>query len=107
MAFKYLFTKRAENDLSNIINYISNDLSNRVAAKDFYDKVIYALEIICDFPFSCQIYNSSYLDENIPIRQKIIGNYSLFYKVDEQQNRITVLALLYSKRNIQELLKNK
>ena len=47
---KYQFTVSAIKDLDEILNYISINLSNDIAAKKFYDAVLDIIEKICEFP---------------------------------------------------------
>lgn len=44
MKYKLLITKPAENDLKDILDYISKELSSPIAAKDFLDAVLLCYE---------------------------------------------------------------
>ena len=104
MAYKAVFTAHASIDLTNILNYISIDLSNHNAAKSLFEKIEESIKLIKEFPFSGQIYQSTFIQTN-NIRYKQVGNYLLFYEIDEEKQIISIIRILYSKRNIEDLLK--
>ena len=105
MAFSCVFVEHAITDLQNILDYISVNLSNPQAAKLFYEKINEAIELICDFPYSHQVYQSSFVhSENIRIAN--VDNYSMSYEIDEQNKSVAILRIIYSKRNLEELLKS-
>ena len=104
MAYKAVFTEHASTDLANILSYISLDLSNLSAAKDLYGRIKESIKLISEFPYSCQTYQSTFVQTN-KIRYKPINNYLLFYVVDEETKTISIIRILYSKRNIEDLFK--
>lgn len=103
MAFKVVITRRAQNDLIQILDYISVDLSNPRAASDFLQKVEDATQTISEFPFSSQLYQPSFFNIQ-DIRFKVIGNYNMFYSVNEDDKIVEILTIIYAKRNIDEIL---
>lgn len=94
----------AEEDLSNIYNYIANDLQSEINAKRIITKLeteIYKLELM---PESFRLY------EYEPWRSKglrhfPVGNYEIFYIVDTDKKKVFVLNILYGKMNFQEIWK--
>lgn len=94
----------AEEDLSNIYNYILNDLQSEINAKRIITKLeteIYKLELM---PESFRLY------EYEPWRSKglrhfPVGNYEIFYIVDTDKKKVFVLNVLYGKMNFQEIWK--
>ena len=103
MAFSYIYTKTARNDLFSIIEYISVDLSNSSAAKNLFQKVEKALELICVFPLS----SPEYLGVHVHVeglRVKAIDNYLLFYRVDETKEIIEIIRILFSKQDVVNII---
>ena len=94
----------AEEDLSNIYNYIANDLQSEINAKRNITKLeteIYKLNLM---PESFRLY------EYEPWRSKglrhfPVGNYEIFYIVDTDKKKVFVLNVLYGKMNFQEIWK--
>lgn len=98
------FLASAEEDLSNIYNYILNDLQSEINAKRIITKLeteIYKLNLM---PESFRLY------EYEPWRSKglrhfPVGNYEIFYIVDTDKKKVFVLNVLYGKMNFQEIWK--
>ena len=94
----------AEEDLSNIYNYILNDLQSEINAKRIITNLeteIYKLNLM---PESFRLY------EYEPWRSKglrhfPVGNYEIFYIVDTDKKKVFVLNVLYGKMNFQEIWK--
>lgn len=101
----YEFTKKAEEDLDSILNYIAMELSNPSSAKLFFDQVFNDLDRLCSFPKSCPVVNNDFLKIN-NIRKLIINNFLLYYIFDESNLKIIVLRIVYGKRNNNEIFKN-
>ena len=101
--YKLEFMPIAKNDLLEIVGYIANDLQNPVAAEKFAEELIAGAEKICDFPYAHQVY--------IPIksleseyRRILVGNYFLFYTVDESKKAVTIMRVIYARRDIEKQL---
>lgn len=101
--FDFRFTEKAENDLDEIVNYITTELSNPQAATDFMDKLDIAINEACCFPDSGSPLNNDFFDDS-GIRKKIIGNYVMYYLPNHSEKVIYVLRILYCGRNIDEIL---
>ena len=94
----------AEEDLSNIYNYIANNLQSKTNAKRIITKLeteIYKLNFM---PESFHLY------EYEPWRSKglrhfPVGNYEIFYIVDTDKKKVFVWNVLYGKMNFQEIWK--
>ena len=97
MAYSYLLTNKAKTDIDSILAYIINDLSNLVAAKELFDRIDKSIKTICEFPKSCPLYETKYLQLET-IRYKKIKNYLLFYVVDDRNKQLLILRVIYSKR---------
>ena len=96
MDYSYEFTDLAIKDISDTLNYISNNLSNSKAASDLLNTIEKTVDNICMFPFSypnCKYYFIK--DESI--RHAIINNYVMVFKIFE--SKIVVLRFKYSKQN--------
>lgn len=103
MKYKLLITKPAENDLKDILDYISKELSSPIAAKDFLDAVFLCYERLEDNPFIYSICDSDRL-KNKSYRKAVIKNYVLIYRVDENNKTVYIMRLIYGRRDYFNLL---
>ena len=103
--FGYRLTQKTESDLDGIVSYIAVELSNPPAASDFVNKLQENIEEARNFPESGSlIYNDFLQAENV--RKKLVGNYIMYYLQDTGEKIIYILRIVYSKRNMDEILKN-
>ena len=101
--FIYELTHRANMDLEEILSYISLELSNPKAASDFIDKLQAVIEESCLFPKSGTLVDNEFLS-NKNVRNKMVGNYIMYYLPDYEKKIIYVLRIIYGKRNVDEIL---
>ena len=95
------FTDKAENDLDEILNYISNKLRNFQAANDLFNEIFKTIHNIIAFPLSYPLLENEYV-RNRNIRKAIINNYNLYHVIEN--NIIVVLRIIYNKRDLSELI---
>ena len=105
MDYKYslMFTELADKQLDDILYYIQNDLSNPKAATDLGRKIFSTLDNVRNFPQSGTIYDNVFVTDKT-VRWIAVDNYTVYYKVDEDNKQIIVICVIYSKRNIPEIL---
>ena len=102
--FGYRLTKRAESDLDEIVSYIAVELENPQAASNFVNKLQANIEEARVFPESGSLVHNEFLQvENI--RKKLIWNYIMYYLPNRKEKMIYILRIVYSKRNMDEILK--
>lgn len=101
MRYKILVTKSFESDLDAVLSYISGTLKNSNAASNLLKKVKDNIAMLDSSPLAFPIYRyiSSKEYHFIPV-----GNYLIFYHVDETQAVIYIDRFLYSARNIEAIL---
>ena len=97
MRYNVQLSDRAENDLDNIIDYITNELCAPTAANNLLLKVKRSLLRLADFPFSGTLLTDKALSK--PLRWVAIGNYMMFYTTDEPTKRLSVIRILYASSN--------
>lgn len=97
------FQPVAQQDMINIVAYISKTLSNPMAAGQLAEEFIIEAENIRNFPYSMPVYNSprslKYEYRKLPIK-----NYIMFYRVDESKKLITVARVIYAKSDYRKKL---
>lgn len=96
-------TKPAENDLLGIGRYIAEELLEPVIAKNTIGKiadVIFTLETLPQR-------NNLVSDERLAllgIRRILVENFIVFYTINEKEKVVTIVRVLYSKRDWLNLL---
>jgi toxin ParE1/3/4 len=96
-------TEPAERDLLEISNYIAKELMEPSIAMKLINKIGDVILDLEEMPFR----NGLVLDERLAhlgIRRIIVNNYTVFYIVSEEGNVVTIIRILYSKREWMNLL---
>ena len=85
-------------DITSIVQYISIELGNPIAAERLAEQLIAAGEKLKKFPYSNPVY--------VPIRplehefrKLLVQNYFMFYWVNEEKRLITIARVIYAKRD--------
>lgn len=97
------FLPIAQQDMSDIAKYINKVLCNPIAAMNTIRRMVAAAEDLQVQPYSCPVY---YPPRELPFeyRKLVVGNYIMFYRVDEQKKLITIVRVIYAKRNYSSML---
>lgn len=94
--YKLTFLPLFENDLNEIVDYISIELQNPTAADNFVEAVRQAITERLPFAESFEPYHSARSRKH-PYYRIPVGNYTIFYVVIG--NTMEVRRILYSRRN--------
>lgn len=102
--YKVEYLQTALDDIKEIFLYISNNLLNPEAAYTLIEKIVEKGDSLSSFPYGRPVYN--------PIRQLqheyrtiYIDNYTLFYWVEEKNKKVVIARVVYSKRDIEKLIR--
>ena len=101
--YKLEFLPIAKNDMLEIVKYIADELKNPVAAENLADEFISSARRICEFPYSNNVYMPIKTLE-YEYRRIIVKNYLMFYTVDESSKTVTIMRVIYSRRDINNQL---
>ena len=101
--YKLEFLPIAKKDMLEIVSYIGVELQNPVAAGRLAEELITAAEELCGFPYAHQVYIPIKPLEN-EYRRVLVGNYFLFYTVDENKKTVTIMRVIYARRDIDKQL---
>ena len=91
----------AEQDLSEIIDYIQNNLQNPIAAENTLSKIESAILERLESPESFALWPSK-KKRSYPYRRINVGNYTVWYVVINDV--MEVRRILYSRRNEENLI---
>src|SRR5659263_542562 len=91
-------TQPAEFDITEIVSYISRELLVSTIAKKMIQRIVETVATLEEFSYR----NGLVRDKRLAlqgIRKILIDSYIIFYKVNEEQKTVTIIRILYSKRN--------
>ncbi|KKM12131.1 plasmid stabilization protein [Clostridiales bacterium PH28_bin88] len=101
--YKVLMTQPAADDLKGIATYIANELREPSIAKKLVGKIKEAVMSLSEMPTR----HSLVADEKLAIqeiRKMLVDNYIIFYAVSEKDVTVTVVRILYGRRDWINLL---
>ena len=101
--YKLEFLPRAVADMTEIVRYISHDLSNPEAALSLAEEFVHTAEQATKFPYANPPYQPIRPLER-EYRRALIRNYLMFYWVDEKAATVTVARVIYARRDYEKLL---
>ena len=91
-------TRQALEQMKEIVHYISNDLIAPDAAGNLLDKMKAEITKLSSFPKK-----QSLIDEEPwrtdGVRKLVVNNFLIYYWVDDENNRVQVTAVIYSRRD--------
>jgi addiction module RelE/StbE family toxin len=96
-------SKPAENDLRDIILYISSQLSAPMTATKMMDTIEEALLSLAEMPEKYPLVRDERLS-SMGYRKLLIKNYIAFYTIDELLKVVNVERILYARRDWLRLL---
>lgn len=102
--YSYRFTEKAEQDLDEILRYISVDLVNPTAAQNLGKKVFEKIDMVRTFPESGAPVDNEFLNDKT-VRKLSVDTYVIYYKTHYEEKVISIIRIVYGKRNLDEILK--
>jgi toxin ParE1/3/4 len=99
------FTKPAEQDLVDSLHYISDVLKTPIAAKNLLSDIEQQLKVLETLPISCPLDHDEYLARK-GIRLLMVNNYLIFYVFKESEEIVSIIRLLYARRDWINILKD-
>lgn len=103
MGYKLIIAKEAHEDISDIVGYIIHELKNRQAATGFIDDLEASYRKVIQNPQIYSLCNDKRL-AFLGYRKIIIKNYLILYRIDEKDNVIYIVRVVYGGRNYPEML---
>ncbi len=101
--FNLKFTKLAQTDLDKTYYYISSTLISPRAAGRLMDSIEQSILRLLEFPLSCPCVEIEPFKTK-GYRKLIVGNYIVFYKVDNKKRDVIIMRIVYGARNYKEVL---
>lgn len=95
---------KAVGDMGEAVSYVARELESPHAAERLAVQLNTAIENLAEYPYSHPAY--------VPIRpltheyrRIVVGNYAVFYWVDESDAVVTVARVIYAKRDLSRYLR--
>lgn len=101
--YKLEYLPAAVKDMTGIVRYISYKLQNPGAASSLADEMVQAADSLCEFPYAHPMHKTIRPLKH-EYRRIIIQNYLMFYWVDEEQKTVTVVRVIYARRDYPKML---
>lgn len=96
--YKIEISEPAENDLRDIIRYISSQLSAPMTAMNMMETIEEALLGLSEMPQKCSAVRDDRL-ASMGYRKLLIKNYVAFFTVDEASKVVNIERILYARRD--------
>lgn len=103
MKYKIIRTEKADEQLRDIIYYIADDSGSVDIALDYLEKVENAIMMLEDFPYSGSIPKYSILRKQ-GYRVLMVERHLVFYKVNNDENVVTIYAIVDGRREYKNLI---
>ena len=87
----YRFARQAAADVTGIVDYLAGDLE--------------CLDTLRMFPQSGSLVQNGYVPQT-GIREKLVGNYILFYQTDAETRTVYILRVVHGSRDLDRVVKN-
>ena len=101
--YRIEFLPSSKKDIDNIIYYISHNLKNVTASKKLRDLFMSSFNNILEFPYGCSVYKPIGVLKN-EYRSYRVKNFLIFYTINDKENLITIVRVLYQKMDISNIL---
>jgi len=103
MAYKLIVSADAHRDIDDITRYIAHEICNLPAAISFLDDVEKSYRFIVENPYMYGLCADKRLQKE-GYRKVPIKNYLVIYRVDEEKKRVSVVRVIYGRRDYAKLL---
>lgn len=101
--YKLVYLPIAKEDITKVVLYITEHLKATKAAIDLLNSIETSILKLAEFPYSYKVYKTANEYEN-EYRILPVKNYLIFYTVNEEEKTVTIYRVIYSKRNLDNLI---
>ncbi|BDC92204.1 hypothetical protein TRBR_03010 [Treponema bryantii] len=104
MAYNVHLMQKAEEDLSEIVTYISNTLCNKQAADNLLKEFIEETNNIAENPYMYSLSPDSFLQSEGYHRFIFYKNYIALYLINDDKKEVSIMRIFYAKRDYGNLI---
>lgn len=91
---------QAEKDITEILDYITNGLSNPTAAMNLWSDIKEAIGRAKMFPYAMPLLRNERITLGREYRRLDVNNYVVVYKVVEELKQVRIFAVFYGPSNV-------
>ncbi|GHU71063.1 hypothetical protein AGMMS49992_04440 [Clostridia bacterium] len=95
-------TAYALDDLDEICQYIADTLQAPRSALEWYDRIVETCESLCKFPHRFPLSRTPLLSR-FNCHSVTVGNFVVFYTIDEPNQTVAIRRILYRKRDFRSI----
>lgn len=103
--YEVKITRQAQEQMAEIVDYISNELFVPEAASIFLDKMENSIMSLAEFPERFQLVKEEPWKTE-EIHKLVVGNFLVYYWINKPEKKVQVTAVIYAKRDQIEQLKD-
>lgn len=103
MKYQVFITEKAEEDLNSIADYLIYKLNAGENALKQIDRIEQTVSSLEEMPERYRVYDKEPW-KNKNLRVAVVDNYLVFYITDNDDKTVTVIRILYGRRDIEEQL---
>lgn len=103
MAYKVKITQSFEDDIADVLEYISQKLYNSDAARRLLGSAEGKISLICENPLLYPLYHDEKLAEK-GYHYVSVSNYLIFYRIDESDKTVFITRFLYGGQSISTII---
>ena len=96
--YEVLLSIKAKEDLKNIVFYIRNNLKEPSIAKKYAKVIKEEIISLSYFPQRNTIIDEEAI-KNLKMRKIVVKNYIIFYRINEENNIVSIERILYGASN--------
>ena len=101
--YKIAYTPEARDDVDDIYSYIALTLKEQKTASKLVGRLHREIKALSSFPGSNTIVEFEPWHEK-GVRRMPVGNYNVYYGVDEEKHIIAILRVLYGGRDVEHIV---
>jgi addiction module RelE/StbE family toxin len=101
--YRVFMTHTATEDLKSIARYVAQEFREPAIAQKLVDSIKDAILSLKEMPVRFSLLSDEIL-RGKGLRKLMLENYIVFYKVEEKDSTVTIVRILYGRRNWVDLL---
>ena len=105
MEYEFELTEKANNDIEEILYYLSKRLMTPQSATRFMDALMKGINRICIFPESGEVLDNKFVPTDM-IRRVLIGRYVIYYLVMKRKKKVLILRVSHELRDVRNILRH-
>ena len=104
MAYNVRIMEKAEEDLSEIVDYISDMLKNQKAADNLLVGFLQEKDNIAENPYMYPLSDNPVLQNEGYHRFLFYKNFIALYLIDDEEKNVSIMCIFYAKRDYANLI---